>query len=185
MKWLISQLRQLIIWTAKAAHNLDFSTWLRKSREVNIKELKEHMMLVWETEWRNEMYIHDKGHHIAEVRGKIGSWPWAAHKWRRIESAMARLRIGHVGLNQHLFRFNMAATDLCLCGETETVYHFMLECPIYEQLRAELHYRLSLDNVPCNLKNLLGGGSFDCAIQERILEVVSLYLQGTGRLGQL
>ena len=41
---------------------------------------------------------------------------------RRIEVIISRLRIGHVGLDNYMNRFNMSDTDICMkCKIPETV----------------------------------------------------------------
>ena len=58
----------------------------------------------------------------AVVRDTVGHWQWAYHKNRTIECALARLRIGYVGVRHHLKRFGMVSTDCCLCGAVERDY---------------------------------------------------------------
>jgi hypothetical protein len=64
-------------------------------------------------------------------------------KWqtRRQSSLLIALRSGHGPLNRHLHTIQRAETPRCLaCGdrEEETVRHFLLECPAYEEARREL-----------------------------------------------
>jgi len=170
---------------AKAAHNLEVSTWNKKTTRVIMREMKNELAKMWENKWKENADILNKGKHLTQIRESLGYWEWAENKSRRIETAMARLRLGHVGLNKHLHRFNMALSEDCVCGEVETVSHYLLECPLYEQLRAAMRIKLLPHNVECNLKNLLGGGNFSSSTQNTIVRVVALYLQGTGRLNQL
>ena len=100
---------------------------------------------------------------------------------------MAKLRIGHVGLNQYLFRFNMAETPLCECGGVENREHFLLHCPNYliqrQLLYAEIG-KLKL-NVPISVKLLLGGVNLHTAINCKIVKLVGMYIVNTGRLADL
>jgi len=176
---------EMVDMIAKAAHNLDTTTWCQKSKQIKMTEVKEKLNKLWERAWRDSVDVHNKGQHLAIIRSSLGYWPWTEHLNRRLETAMARLRLGHVGLNKHLFRFNMVPSDQCVCGEVETVQHFLLECPLYEQLRAAMRIKLLMQKVECNLKNLLGGGIYDVDTQESIQKIVYLYLQGTGKLNQL
>ena len=45
---------------------------------------------------------------------------------------MAKLRIGHIGLNQHLFRFQLVDSPLCECGEVETRENLLMHCIQYQ-----------------------------------------------------
>jgi hypothetical protein len=50
-----------------------------------------------------------------------------------------RIRIGHCGLNNYLYRFGKSNSPCCNCGYgKETVEHFILECPNYRMQRKEL-----------------------------------------------
>ena len=49
-----------------------------------------------------------------------------------------RLRTECSSLNQHLFRRNLVQKPYCLCGEIEDNKHFLLTCPCYNQMRAEM-----------------------------------------------
>jgi hypothetical protein len=62
-------------------------------------------------------------------------------------SILFQLRSGHIGLNQHLFRFEFEDRKrhpaLIVCGITgETVKHFLLDCPQYACERHELQTKL-------------------------------------------
>ena len=81
------------------------------------------------------------------VRDKVGTWPWSSNKVRVIETAMARLRLGHAGVNAHLHRFGMKNTESCECGDPETIEHFLLNCTEH------LQHRDVLQNM---LTNILG-----------------------------
>ena len=50
-----------------------------------------------------------------------------------------RLITGHIGLNKHLYNMNITNTTKCPdCDyETETVTHFIGQCPAYPQIRAD------------------------------------------------
>jgi len=176
---------ELVDLVAKAAHNLSLSTLCKKSKEAKTLEIKEKLKGMWQEEWKRKVETQNKGHHLTLIRESLAHWPWSEQSNRRIETAMARLRIGHVGLNEHLFRFNMSTTELCVCGEIESVQHFIMECPLYEQSRADMRLKLLHLGVECNFRNVLGGGKFDYALQDKIVEIVSLYLHRTGKLGQL
>ena len=50
-----------------------------------------------------------------------------------------QLITGHIGLNKHLYNMNITNTTKCpACDyETETVTHFIGQCPAYSQIRAD------------------------------------------------
>ena len=60
--------------------------------------------------------------------------PYVCCKLNRFEeSILHRLRIGVIGLNLDLFRLSIHSTGHCnnCIGRTETVNHFLTECPKY------------------------------------------------------
>ena len=76
----------------------------------------------------------------------------------------------------------MIGSPNCFCGQSETISHIMLHCPMYNQNRNQLRNKLSALGVSINLKNLLGGGDFDCPTQKAIVENVVSYLRNIGKL---
>ena len=82
-------------------------------------------------------------------------WPWSLSKIRIIETALARLRVGHAGVNSHLHRFGMKDTQACVSGDTEMIEHFVLNCNAYAHNRTILENKLTRIGVNINLKNVL------------------------------
>ena len=95
---------------------------------------------------------------------------------------MARLRIGHAGVNSHLYRFRLKDSPLCSCGEEETIDHYFLICPDINQQRQNLCSHLLNLGVPMNIQNVLGGGNFDYEKQKKILNGTLKYLRDTNKL---
>ena len=57
---------------------------------------------------------------------------------KRTDAAiLAQLRGGYCRLNGYLHRIGQVDSDLCLCGQKETVQHFLLECPRWTQERQQ------------------------------------------------
>ena len=57
-----------------------------------------------------------------------------------------RFRTECSSLNQHLFRRNLVQNPYCLCGEIEDNKHFLLTCPRYNQMRAEMFLSIQQKN---------------------------------------
>jgi hypothetical protein len=53
-------------------------------------------------------------------------------------AALAQLRTGRCRLNSYLAKINAAPTELCPCGQPETIEHFLIECPNWTQQRQQL-----------------------------------------------
>ena len=62
-----------------------------------------------------------------------------------------QLITGHIGLNKHLYNMNITNTTKCpACDyETETVTHFISQCPAYSQIRADYFhtYHSNTDDI--------------------------------------
>ena len=58
------------------------------------------------------------------------------------ERIISQLRTGYVGLNEYLHKCNVKENDNCECGGIETVGHYLLECPKYENEREILRKRI-------------------------------------------
>ena len=45
------------------------------------------------------------------------------------------MRISKIGLNNYLHRIKISNTKLCFCGNTENVYHVLLQYPKWANLK--------------------------------------------------
>ena len=122
--------------------------------------------------------------HIATFKPEIGHWPWAYHKCRPIETAIARLRIGHIELNDFLHRKDQAPSPLCThCNVPETIEHYLLHCRRYTRSRRKLATTLRREGVATiNLQNLLGGGDYTSHQHTQITAALGIFLRESGRL---
>ena len=77
------------------------------------------------------------------------------------------MRLGHICLNSHAFKFAFCDNSLCSCGQKETVTHYFLHCPIYAALRPTLLISIA---------NLISPGiNYDLLLhldQGRIIEII-------------
>ena len=106
-------------------------------------------------------------------------------KPRIVESAITRLRLGHAGLRTYLHKFKISNSDLCECGELETINHFLFYCRLHRTYRDELGASLNIYNVALTRKNLLGGGKYPVPIQMYIREQIGKYIIRTKKLSSL
>ena len=168
---------------AKAAHtnNDEIPCHLDKTE---VKSLLRASMI---KDWQQKFDIVKGELHLGDIKSKIKNWPWVKNKNRRIETALARLSLGHVGLNKHLNRFNQADSPLCQrCNTDETTEHFLRQCTNYGPARRKMLRNLQLLNIDNpSIAVLLGGGDFSKDKQNKIGDIVSNYLCETGRLGDL
>ena len=55
---------------------------------------------------------------------------------------MLQLRTGYSKLNDYRHKLGQVETRYCECGQIETVQHYLLECPLYDEARYTLLKRL-------------------------------------------
>ena len=95
----------------------------------------------------------------------------------------AQLQMGHFPLNFHLSRIGVIGSSDCQCGHpTEDVEHYLLECPLYIDLRNELQNVLLDLNVPMSVDVLLTGSdrlSYDN--NKIVFPSVHNYIRNSGR----
>ena len=93
---------------------------------------------------------------------------------------MARLRMNNCGLNDHLYRYGLVDTPYCACGSRENTRHFLLYCPLFNQIRNETIG--SLQNQYKTLNTLLFGNlNYPFQINEHIFLTVQKYLLKSNR----
>jgi ribonuclease HI len=167
---------------AKAGHSLDITDTVPVSKEDKAREIAAVINKKWSEEWVVSINTTGKGMDLYNVKSELGYWPWSSNKCRIAETALAKLRIGHVGLNRYLNRFKLIDTDLCACGEIETVEHYLLHCPRHEQFRSILRDKLQVIGVGLSVRNVLGGGLFEKEKQFKIRNYATQYLFMTGKM---
>ena len=168
---------------AKQAHNLQQST----DAVIDTSEIKLLISRAQQERWQRIYDLHSNNLHIGPIKPKIQSWPWASVRNRRVETTLIRLRLGHAGLNNHLHRFGMSETPLCLtCRVPETTKHFLSDCRKYIWSRRKMLTKLSQVGVQNpNYIVLLGGGPYDIDVQAKIVRAMESYLSETGMLGNI
>jgi len=171
---------------ASVAHQLRYRTLTPVYMEEMVRSLHHTVLDYWQRVWLGNVQTTGKGLFLTRVRSEVGLWPWAANKDRIIETALARLRLGHAGVNAHLARFHLLDSPHCSCGaDTETIEHMLIYCPLHRLARNRLALSLTAINVDLTVKNLLGGGPFPIETQSAIVEGFSTFLHSTNKLKSL
>lgn len=142
----------------------------------------EAICAAWQLHWDAQVAETAVGQHIRRVKSKVKFWPWSSiPKNRKIESLIARLRIGHCGLNAHLYRFGQHLTPLCTCGVPETVAHFLVDCPEHHQHRQSLVQFLRQNNLQYDMKTVLGGADCSNLLQKQIVGMLAKFIIDSGK----
>ena len=103
---------------------------------------------------------------------------------RKLQVLHTRLRLGCSSLNEDLFRKNIIPSNLCTCGQTETVNHFLLTCPLYGVQRHIMLSKISQldDSLTITSKLLLfGSGTLPDPINYELFRLVYSFIDSTKR----
>lgn len=168
--------------TARESHNIRDLTPCPLSIEEGKRKVKKAAEEAWKIEYYTKKNMDNLK--IGDIKPEIGYWPWTTHQNRAVETALARLRISHIELNNHLHRFRQADSPLCqICRTPETIDHYLLTCRRYTPFRQSLYTSLNENGITgITKKTLLGGGNYDLQKQKIIIEAVGTYLKERGRL---
>ena len=122
--------------------------------------------------------------------------PWFYTGTRYVNILHTRMRLNNPALNTYLFRTGRSPTSSCECGSrSETIKHYLLECPLYaahrDRLLADIrdllapgiHPNMLIDLDSNHLLNLLLHGTADLEINDNIcvFNAVHYYILSTGR----
>ena len=134
--------------------------------------------------WQLHYNTEKDGLHIGRIKPKIEHWPWATYKLRYIETAVARLRIGHSELNANMYRFNQAENPNCnRCQVPETVEHFLMSCRRFTRERQNLFTALRIKGIHnISMTTILGGDQLTPSQQAWIASALELFLRQSGRM---
>ena len=170
---------------AKTGHTLPETTEAPLSQLDKLRLTHVKMYQVWESQWKSIIASSGKGRHLSLIKTVPSEWSWACHSDRKIETSLARLRLGHVGLKYHLHKINASPSPLCYCGQDETIDHFFFQCPHHAQARKIFYDSLQELNVNFSLKDILGGGHYPPDKQKLLIHSTVTFLRSTNKLSTL
>lgn len=124
---------------------------ISKDRTTKLKgRIHEEVLSMWQTEWSRS----DRGSitraFFPNIRSRL------ENKNARINHYTAQLLTGHGKINSKLYKHKITETDLCRCGQRDTVDHIIFHCREEEVERAKLMTNVSKEGVgwPCTLEEL-------------------------------
>ena len=100
---------------------------------------------------------------------------------RRLNVEHPRLRKHCSSLNEHLYSKNIVENPLFTCGEVEDTYHYLFQCPMYQNIRVSMFSALS-QFQPLTLRLLLFGSlELSDEINRTIFRTVQTYIDKSNR----
>ena len=98
-------------------------------------EAKIAMMAKWQKQWNRAQ----TGRQLFRICPKVSDQPFQALALNHRDFGLfSRLLTGHIGLNEYLFKRHLLSYNMCTnCNlqKVETVEHFLLKCPKYQDQR--------------------------------------------------
>lgn len=165
---------------AKEAHSKSSITVQPLCLQENQNSLYGKVRQYWEQYWIDLTNSTTTGLHLRKIRNDSMNsiqWPMV----RKEAVILARLRVGHVGLNAYLARFNMSETPNCdFCNVPEDVDHYLLHCCKYMASRMILESDVERIGAEMTLSSLLGGTTSGKK-QWRIVKITLNYVKSTRR----
>jgi hypothetical protein len=118
-------------------------------------QLRQSFLTQWKEHWNWQVAETGSGHFWLILENSIDHIDYSCLS-QRMQCAVARLRLGHVGVGTN-FRFGMAQNSTCsVCHQEDTILHFMLACVKFAGPRAAFNSALASIGVPWNLNTALG-----------------------------
>ena len=165
---------------ARKALYLPYITVPGSTNQDMKSEINKIMENQWKKRWDREFTLKRVGGAIREIKSTVSYWPWCSlPDNRKMETCLARLRIGHSGLRANRSRFGNEISPFCECGEPESVRHVLLDCQKYLSHRNILRGDIQNLDIEFNIKNLLGGADVALASQLLIRQSLSKFLDDT------
>ena len=165
---------------ANMSHQNNRSTLTKLNYEETILDLNHKFIAYWKEIWKLEVEATDKGYHLSGMKNNITSDKWKSIPHRRMQCAMARLRIGHVGLKAIQNRFEIHNTDQCeCCMEEETIEHYLFQCNKYNQQREIFKNAMHIANIEFNMRNILCCSEVSSKKQKIIQKELEKYIHNT------
>ncbi|XP_052763148.1 uncharacterized protein LOC128205494 [Mya arenaria] len=125
---------------------------------------------------------------IQSFKRLISNTPKVPHYFntgpRRLQVHHTRLRLDCSLLNYDLYRKNIISLQACLCGDSESVRHFMLFCPLYTSYREDMFESINLlvPGTAITLDLLLKGNvRFTDPFNSQLFSIVYSYIDSTKR----
>ena len=153
---------------------------------VTIQDIKNSSKKSIVSKWQQRWEISESGRFLHNFKPLVDSKPYLDLPSKDLFPTILQLRTGYCSLNESRFKLNQCESSECVCGEIETVQHFILECPLYEDNRQRLQKNLFLQlGIPYLDMDLLLGYSENENIsgwRESIICELGQYIANTGRL---
>ena len=109
------------------------------------RPLREAITKGWHRKWNS---LAREGRKLREIKKDVKDWTSSHNKSRRIETVLARLRLGHTNITHVYLMQGQTEPPKCdRCRVTITVKHLLLECRKYVTIRNEYFRNPTLSDM--------------------------------------
>ena len=109
------------------------------------RPLREAGMSRWHRKWNA---LGCEGRKLREIKRDVKQWQSSFNNNRRVETALARLRLGHTNITHaYLMRGQIDPPECDTCRCPITVKHLLLDCRKYSAVRSRYYNNPSLSDV--------------------------------------
>ena len=124
---------------AEQAKHLGDSCIMVTSQDVT-KASQDLIVSKWQMRWDHS----SRGRHLHTLRNKVSlTQTKTRYPLETSRRKIAQLRTGYSKLNDYLYKIGQATSPECSCGfSNETVLHYLLDCPLYEEDRGRMIHRI-------------------------------------------
>ena len=107
---------------------------------LEIKEAtKKTQISKWQSRWDNTEY--GRAYHMLDA--KVDSKKFLDIPNRKSFCLILQIQTGYSKLNDYRYKLGQCDSNKCACGEPETLEHFLIDCPNYQQYRETMQLKLS------------------------------------------
>ena len=106
---------------------------------VTVQDIKRHARVSTRYKWQQRWDIGESGRDFFLCKPFLKSDPRLDFPNIKMFKQILQLRTGYSKLNDYRHKLGQVETRFCECGQVETVQHFLLECPMYEEARYNVH----------------------------------------------
>ena len=163
---------------------LEASKFPEERRTTSHPEIKLACRQYISSQWQRRWEQSDTGRDFYSYCPKVDFKRLFDQPSKEAYSWILQLQTGYT-LNSYRYKLGQVTSDMCSCGQTETVEHFLLHCPLHEQARNNMELKLSRSTglYHLDLHDLLGNEEDDNIpdYRENIRLELTQYIRATGR----
>lgn len=170
---------------ANLGHSINKSALYPLHKEELMEKVKNRMKAKFDEFWKNSCEQQQKGLFLRNIRDNATMPHDVDTGCRALDVAVFRLRLGHAGVNSHLYKIKVSSSPLCdHCGVEDTISHYLTECEKYDEERERLFVDVAQTTrkiPPFSMKILLGGGEFQHSINKKLLQLLATFIKNTNK----